>query len=301
MKEKLDHYMSLPYTFELQHVPEEGWFVRVKELRGCMSQGDTAEEAMAMIQEAMALWLEVSLEDGLPIPEPRPEDDYSGKFVVRVPRSLHRELVENAEQEGVSLNQYVNVALAHSVGRPTATVPVEAKEPCWSMLKSGVRRALFAAGLDEEAGELDEQLFADHVANFLAQVESALEGGYYRDAKWALGQLAYALYPAAPKSPVLAQFYRIVNFLCDQVEPIARRQQGIVDEVMLHSRITQAVQGSALARETTREAKITYSTVSMEPSLISGKGTEAELESVEALLTGRARESEWSPKGESRK
>jgi antitoxin HicB len=113
--------MRLPYTIELRNVPQdEGWFVRVKELEGCMSQGDTAEEAIEMIQEAMELWLEVALEEGIPIPEPRPDDDYSGKFVVRVPRSLHRDLVKTAEQEGVSLNQYINVALARAVGRPVA-------------------------------------------------------------------------------------------------------------------------------------------------------------------------------------
>jgi antitoxin HicB len=85
-----------------------------------MSEGDTAEEAVAMIQEAMELWLEVALEEGIPIPEPRPDDGYSGKFVVRVPRSLHRDLVKTAEQEGVSLNQYINVALARAVGQPVA-------------------------------------------------------------------------------------------------------------------------------------------------------------------------------------
>ena len=118
MEKTLDYYMKLPYTIEMRPEPEEGWFVRVKELRGCMSQGDTPEEAARMIQEAMLLWLEVALEEGLPIPEPRREEGYSGKFVVRVPRSLHRELAETAEQEGVSLNQYINAALAHSVGRP---------------------------------------------------------------------------------------------------------------------------------------------------------------------------------------
>jgi hypothetical protein len=56
----------------------------------------------------------------MPIPEPRPEEEYSGKFVVRVPRSLHRELVETAEREGVSLNQYINVALAGVVHQPSA-------------------------------------------------------------------------------------------------------------------------------------------------------------------------------------
>jgi len=121
MEKTVDYYMNLPYTIELRHDPEdEGWFVRIKELRGCMSEGDTPEEALAMIQEAMALWLEVALEEGIPIPEPRLEEEYSGKFVVRVPRSLHRELVERAREEGVSLNQYINVALAQAIYRPPA-------------------------------------------------------------------------------------------------------------------------------------------------------------------------------------
>ena len=121
MEKTIEYYMSLPYTIELRREPEEGWFVQVKELRGCMSQGQTQEEALAMIQEAMELWLEVALEDGLSIPEPRTEEDYSGKFVVRVPRSLHQELVERAAREGVSLNQYINVALARSVGLRMST------------------------------------------------------------------------------------------------------------------------------------------------------------------------------------
>ena len=118
MQKDLEYYLNLPYTIELTRDADEGWFVRVKELRGCMSQGDTPEEAIEMIQDAMRGWIEVSLEDGDPIPEPRGFDDYSGKFVVRVPRSLHRDLVEAAEREGVSLNQYVNVVLARAVGQP---------------------------------------------------------------------------------------------------------------------------------------------------------------------------------------
>jgi hypothetical protein len=43
--------------------------------------------------------------------------------VVRVPRSLHRELAVTADREGASLNQYINVALAESVGRRAALAP----------------------------------------------------------------------------------------------------------------------------------------------------------------------------------
>jgi antitoxin HicB len=41
---------------------------------------------------------------------------FSGKFIVRIPRSLHRDLVRRAAEEGVSLNQFATVALARAVG-----------------------------------------------------------------------------------------------------------------------------------------------------------------------------------------
>jgi len=115
MDKTLDYYMALPYTVELTLGADDGYFVRVKELAGCMSQGDTPEEALEMIRDAMEGWLEVALEDGVRIPEPRALTDYSGKFVVRVPPSLHRDLVDRAAEEGVSLNQLVTVALAEAV------------------------------------------------------------------------------------------------------------------------------------------------------------------------------------------
>ena len=120
MTKTIEEYINLPYTIELQRDPDVGWFVRVRELPGCMSQGDTAEEALTMIQDAMRAWIEIAIEDGAPIPEPRAEEDYSGKFVVRVPRSLHHALVEAAARDNVSLNQYINVALAQRVGQSNA-------------------------------------------------------------------------------------------------------------------------------------------------------------------------------------
>ena len=58
--------------------------------------------------------------DGLPEPDVRPSrEEYSGKFVVRVPKSLHAALAAEAAAEGVSLNQLVvaklSVQLAGSV------------------------------------------------------------------------------------------------------------------------------------------------------------------------------------------
>lgn len=81
-----------------------------------MSQGDTQEDALAMIRDAQQLWLRGALEDGWTIPEPRLNDSYSGKFNVRVPRSVHCDLVQAAESEGVSLNYQVGTALVRAAG-----------------------------------------------------------------------------------------------------------------------------------------------------------------------------------------
>lgn len=64
------------------------------------------------LNEAMEGWLEVKLENGISIPEPDTADNYSGKFVVRLPKTLHQRLAMEAKLEGVSLNQLALYKLA---------------------------------------------------------------------------------------------------------------------------------------------------------------------------------------------
>ncbi len=67
----LEYYLSLPYTIEIIPDMEDGGYVaRIKELPGCLTQADTWEELIRMIDEAKEGWLEVALEYGHPIPEP---------------------------------------------------------------------------------------------------------------------------------------------------------------------------------------------------------------------------------------
>jgi predicted HicB family RNase H-like nuclease len=54
----------------------------------------------------MAGYIETKLENGFNVPEPVGRNDFSGKFVIRIPKSLHFRLAVEAEKEGVSLNQY---------------------------------------------------------------------------------------------------------------------------------------------------------------------------------------------------
>ena len=113
------YYLNLPYTIEFVHDTSDAehpvWFAAVRELRGCMTEANDFDEAARQIRDAMRLWIEDALEAGDAVPEPRGEGEFSGKFSVRLPKSLHRDLVHQAEREGVSLNQYITAVLSRSV------------------------------------------------------------------------------------------------------------------------------------------------------------------------------------------
>lgn len=108
-------YIKLPYTRLVQEIFDESghyFYGRILELDGCQSTGDTLEELYENLTEAMEGYLEVKLEYHLPIPVPETAEKYSGKFLVRMPKSLHQRLVIEADREGVSLNQLALYKLA---------------------------------------------------------------------------------------------------------------------------------------------------------------------------------------------
>ena len=109
-------YMDLPYNYIIQPVHDESGFyfyAHVLELDGCQSTGETFEEAYENLKEAMEGWIEAKLEGGFDIPLPVGYENFSGKFIVRIPKSLHYQLSVEAEKEGVSLNQYALYKLSH--------------------------------------------------------------------------------------------------------------------------------------------------------------------------------------------
>lgn len=108
-----DYYLGLPYRISLEPDPNGGFAVSVPELPGCVSQGETVEEAYQMIRDAMAAWIQSALDRGDPIPAP---GEYSGKILLRLPKSLHRELALAANVDGVSLNQFIATQLGKAVG-----------------------------------------------------------------------------------------------------------------------------------------------------------------------------------------
>ena len=103
--------MELQYPFVVHADPDGGYVIVYPDLPGCLSQAETLDEIPVMAEDARTGWIETEYEEGRNIPEPS-HQDYSGKFNVRIPKSLHRALADAAAQDGVSLNQYVVMLLS---------------------------------------------------------------------------------------------------------------------------------------------------------------------------------------------
>lgn len=114
-RRSLADYLALEYPFHVVADPEGGYVVLYPDLPGCLTQVDDLADLPAMAAEARELWIETEYELGHEIPLPSYPEEYSGKFNLRLPKSLHRRLAEAAARDEVSLNQYVVGLLSEGV------------------------------------------------------------------------------------------------------------------------------------------------------------------------------------------
>ncbi len=113
---KTEHYLRMNYRKTVYRDEDGDWIVEVPDLPGCIADGATIAEAFKNSQAAMRSWIESRLEAGLAVPEPREAAGYSGRLLLRMPKRLHQRLVEEAEAEDSSLNQYIVSLLSESSG-----------------------------------------------------------------------------------------------------------------------------------------------------------------------------------------
>lgn len=103
-----------------------GWLAEVPDLPGCASDGETPEEAVRNVLKAQEAWLAVSRKLGRDVPEPAPlSEECSGRLVLRLPRSLHRQLSLRARMEGVTLNELVLQLISCGLGLRVARTASE--------------------------------------------------------------------------------------------------------------------------------------------------------------------------------
>lgn len=139
--DKVDIY---DYKIEITKLPSSdggGFLAIVPKLPGCISDGETPEEALNNVEDAIKCWIETAEELGRDIPEPdkyRVEDDFSGKLTLRMPKMLHKMIAEQAEKEECSINQliitYLSMGIGNEFGRNQISVSFDSDYPMFGKL-----------------------------------------------------------------------------------------------------------------------------------------------------------------------
>ncbi|MBW2558642.1 MAG: type II toxin-antitoxin system HicB family antitoxin [Deltaproteobacteria bacterium] len=174
MKKDLNYYLGLPYKIEVTPIPEGeggGYMARLPQFGrlGIVGDGDNIEEAIADLSVNKELRFKRYLEEGLVIPEPEKErEEFSGRFVIRMPKFLHGELSSQAQTNGVSLNQYVTTLLSMNFQTDKLAVSINTVE---KKVKS----------LSEHIGAL-KYTIESASGSIHRDINSYLAGGYSRAA-----------------------------------------------------------------------------------------------------------------------
>jgi predicted HicB family RNase H-like nuclease len=96
------------YTYRVEWSEEdEVHIARCLEFPSLAAHGGTAGKALAEIERVVDESIRWMDEEGEPVPEPFGLKKYKGNLTVRVPSELHKKLVIQSAEEGVSLNQYI--------------------------------------------------------------------------------------------------------------------------------------------------------------------------------------------------
>jgi antitoxin HicB len=104
------------YQFTVRPLSKDeggGYLVEYPDIPGCMSDGETIEEAIRNGREALRDCVEVFEQSGRRLPKPSIE---AAQWRQRLPRTLYGKLTRQAEDEGVSINSLVTAIIAEAIG-----------------------------------------------------------------------------------------------------------------------------------------------------------------------------------------
>lgn len=108
------------YPFEIRPLSAEeggGFLISYPDFSDCISDGATVDEALVNGKDALKATIAALKEKDLAVPAPNSGGVASGRFVARVPKTVHARLATRARAEGVSLNTLVLTFIAEGLGR----------------------------------------------------------------------------------------------------------------------------------------------------------------------------------------
>ncbi len=107
------------YPFEVRPLSTEeggGYLISFLDFAECISDGESVDEVIANGRDALKATIATLKSKKLPVPAPNSGGVASGKFVARVPKTVHAQLATRARAEGVSLNSLVLTFIAQGLG-----------------------------------------------------------------------------------------------------------------------------------------------------------------------------------------
>ena len=107
------------YPFEVRPLSSEeggGYLISFPDFAECISDGESVDEAIENGRDALKATIAALKSKKLAVPAPNSGGVASGKFVARVPKTVHAQLATRAGAEGVSLNALVLTFIAQGLG-----------------------------------------------------------------------------------------------------------------------------------------------------------------------------------------
>ncbi len=112
MKKNLEYYIKLPYSYIIEWSDTDGCYLgSIVELEKNMTCGDSPEEVLSNLKEALTAYVNTSLANGLEIPEPIKLADFKGNITYRTTGLTHYRLAKTAKLSGKSINALIDEAV----------------------------------------------------------------------------------------------------------------------------------------------------------------------------------------------
>ncbi len=119
MKNKdLNYYLNLPWSYKFEWSDIDNCYIAsVAELKGCMSDGETMDEAVNMIKDALESYLTACIENGFEIPEPVHLSDFKGNITYRTTPEKHYKIAKKAKSSNKTINRVIDEAIEFYLDR----------------------------------------------------------------------------------------------------------------------------------------------------------------------------------------
>jgi antitoxin HicB len=119
-KKNLDYYVNLPYTYIIEWSDVDGCFLgSIAELEHNMTCGQTREEVLTNLKEALVSYVTTSLDNNMEIPEPLKIEDFKGSITYRTSKERHYRLAKQAKLYGKSINAFIDEAIGEKLKQVT--------------------------------------------------------------------------------------------------------------------------------------------------------------------------------------